>query len=197
MSKIKKIIAHARSDQELLDGIRLGDNAAIAYIYKSCYPSVSHMIINSRGNEDEAKDIFQEAILVLYDKVTHQQFELSSKLSTFLYAVCRRLWLKQLGKKGFSVHLENQEDLDLPELDKDLTNHAEQELKFEQMEVALAGLGEPCVTILKDFYIENKSMQDICNKLGYTNTDNAKNQKYKCLQRLKRLFFEQQKRNEE
>ena len=195
MSKIKKIIANTRSDQELLEGIRLGDNAAIAYVYKSCYPSVSHMIINSRGNEDEAKDIFQEAILVLYDKVTHQQFELSSKLSTFLYAVCRRLWLKQLGKKGGAIHLDDHENLDIPDLEEDLVNHAEQELKFEHMHVALAGLGEPCATILKDFYIANKSMQDICDKLGYTNTDNAKNQKYKCLQRLKRLFFEQHQKN--
>ncbi|RZK15573.1 MAG: sigma-70 family RNA polymerase sigma factor, partial [Flavobacterium sp.] len=51
-------------------------------------------------------------------------------------------------------------------------------------------LGEPCKTIIQDFYIHNLSMQDICEKFGYTNTDNAKTQKYKCLQRLKKIFFQ-------
>jgi len=57
------------------------------------------------------------------------------------------------------------------------------------MEKALESLGEPCQTILRDFYIHNRSMADICEKFGYTNTDNAKTQKYKCLQRLKKTFF--------
>ena len=50
-------------------------------------------------------------------------------------------------------------------------------------------LGEPCNTIISDFYLYDASMQDICEKFGYTNPDNAKNQKYKCLVRLKRIFF--------
>ena len=58
------------------------------------------------------------------------------------------------------------------------------------MKKALENLGEPCKTIIQDFYIHNLSMQDICEKFGYTNTDNAKTQKYKCLQRLKKLFFQ-------
>ena len=50
-------------------------------------------------------------------------------------------------------------------------------------------LGEPCRTLLEDFYIKASSMQDITEKFGYTNADNAKNQKYKCLMRLKKMFF--------
>src|SRR5690606_23662726 len=68
-------------------------------------------------------------------------------------------------------------------------NHEIVEANLLHMEEALVGLGEPCKTILYDFYIKNRSMADICEKFGYTNTDNAKTQKYKCLQRLKKLFF--------
>jgi hypothetical protein len=57
------------------------------------------------------------------------------------------------------------------------------------MEVALDSLGEPCRSILEDFYIAELNMEDIRVKFGYTNADNAKNQKYKCLQRLKKVFF--------
>jgi DNA-directed RNA polymerase specialized sigma24 family protein len=59
------------------------------------------------------------------------------------------------------------------------------------MERALNSLGEPCKSLLESFYIEKKSMDEIASLFGYTNADNAKNQKYKCLMRLKKLFFSQ------
>ena len=57
------------------------------------------------------------------------------------------------------------------------------------MTQSLSQLGEPCRAILEDYYMHNASMQEISLKFGYTNADNAKTQKYKCLQRLKKLFF--------
>jgi predicted DNA-binding protein YlxM (UPF0122 family) len=61
------------------------------------------------------------------------------------------------------------------------------------MEQAMGNMGEPCKTILEDYYIRKMSMQEIAGKFGYTNSENAKNQKYKCLMRLKKLFFDQYK----
>ncbi|ERJ60193.1 RNA polymerase sigma factor [Sphingobacterium paucimobilis] len=190
MSKIRQILPAEISDQEIVDGVSKGDSKAINKIYKIYFPLISRMIVNNSGSEDEAKDIFQEAVMVLYDKITQQKFELSSKLGTFLYAVSRRLWLKQLTRKGNSANTSDISDFeDLLGIEDDLERHEETELKFDQMNKALSQLGEPCQTLLKDFYITNMSMQDIRDKFGYTNTDNAKTQKYKCLQRLKKIFF--------
>lgn len=190
MSKIRQILPTEISDQEIVDGLSKGDSKAINKIYKIYFPLISRMIVNNSGSEDEAKDIFQEAVMVLYDKITQQKFELSSKLGTFLYAVSRRLWLKQLTRKGNSANTSDISDFeDLLGIEDDLERHEETELKFDQMNKALSQLGEPCQTLLKDFYIANMSMQDIRDKFGYTNTDNAKTQKYKCLQRLKKIFF--------
>ncbi|RZL13780.1 MAG: sigma-70 family RNA polymerase sigma factor, partial [Pedobacter sp.] len=75
-------------------------------------------------------------------------------------------------------------------VDEDVEQQQQTDLDFEKMKDALEKLGEPCRTIIQDFYLNNLSMQDICEKFGYTNTDNAKTQKYKCLQRLKKLFFQ-------
>jgi len=191
VSKIRQILPKTREDKELLEGLRKGDNSVISEIYKTCYPSVSHLITGNKGTEDEAKDIFQEAVMVLYDKVTHENFELSSKLSTFLYAVCRRLWLKQLNKRENSMGTSDSDGLEIADVESDIQSHIEKENDFYKMDSAMSQLGEPCQTILKDFYIRNKSMNEICEKFGYTNTDNAKTQKYKCLQRLKKLFFDQ------
>ncbi len=191
MSKIRKIIPKSQDDRDLLEGMRKGDHDAISYIYQSCYPSVAHLILNNNGTSEEAQDIFQEGVMVLYDKITQDDFALSSKLSTFLYAVCKRLWLKSLNKKGHNLRMNDNEELEIPDVDDEIQQHMELEQQFDKMDTALEALGEPCSTILKEFYIHNKSMQEICNKLGYTNADNAKNQKYKCLQRLKKLFFDQ------
>lgn len=190
MSKIRQILPKEISDLEIIEGVAKGESSAINTIYTQFFPSISRMIINNNGSNEEAKDIFQEAVMVLYDRVTQQDFELKSKLKTFLYAVSRRLWLKQLNRKGSSTNTSDISDYeDLLHVEEDIEKHVEVESRFTQMESSLEQLGEPCKTILNDFYIANLSMQDICEKFGYTNTDNAKTQKYKCLQRLKKLFF--------
>lgn len=177
-------------DAEIIEGIKLGDNLAIHKLYQLYYPSISKMIVNNQGSHEEAQDIFQEAVMVLYDKVTQGNFQLSSRLKTFLYAVSKRLWLKQLtrGESKYRKDLiEDHEDSLATE--EAIEEHDVLESNLLHMEEALAGLGEPCKSILQDFYIHNRSMAAICEKFGYTNTDNAKTQKYKCLQRLKKIFF--------
>lgn len=190
MSSIKHILPDEITDQAIIQGIIVGDNRIINRIYKLYYPAIARMIINNNGSDDEAKDIFQESVMVLYNKVTQQKFELNSKLSTFLYAVSRRLWLKQLTRGGNVTNSADISDFeDILHVEDDIEKHQEKENKFDQMNLALQNLGEPCKTLIKDFYIKNLSMKDIQEKFGYTNTDNAKTQKYKCLQRLKKLFF--------
>lgn len=189
MSKISNI-KELHPDDLLLKGIAEGNSSALARVYKLYYPSVAHMITSNHGNDDEAKDIFQDALMVVYDKVSKGDFVLSSKLGTYLYAVCRRMWLKKLSKTSSTDLYANVSDVeDKLFTSEDLDQHTDQELKFSQMDVALSQLGEPCKTIIEDFYIRNLSMIQICDKFGYTNPDNAKTQKYKCLQRLKKLFF--------
>src|SRR5690554_6180037 len=126
--------------------------------------------------------------MVLYDRAQDPEFELSSRLKTYLYAVCRRLWLKQLAQhhRSFADVTGNEDYL---RADDYLERHRKEDADFLLMDGALDKLGEPCRTIILDFYISSLSMQEICDKFGYANADNAKNQKYKCLQRLKKLSF--------
>ncbi|MFC7525001.1 RNA polymerase sigma factor [Parapedobacter sp. GCM10030251] len=171
-----------------VNGIARGDTAVLESLYHDYFPMVLNMILQNKGTEEEAKDVFQEAVIVLYDKIKQGDFELSSKLKTYIYSVCRRLWLKQLGNQERAFQDVSNYGEVIP-VEDDLAKHREMELQLSLMEQALEKLGEPCRTIIHDFYIGNLSMQAICEKFGYTSADNAKNQKYKCLQRLKRLFF--------
>lgn len=153
---------------------------------------VVNLICSNSGTEQEAKDIYQEAVIAFYEKARQEHFTLSCKIKTYLYAICRRLWLKRLmEKRRFIGNIEEAETF--VEIEEELVDIEEKEKRFERMGEALSGLGEPCRSIMEDFYIHDLSMEDISAKFGYTNADNAKNQKYKCLQRLKKLFFEDYK----
>ena len=76
-------------------------------------------------------------------------------------------------------------------VEEDLMDLEKKDAAFAIMDRALNSLGEPCKSLLEGYYINKKGMQELAADFGYTNADNAKNQKYKCLLRLKKLFFAQ------
>ncbi|MGX5819646.1 RNA polymerase sigma factor [Chitinophaga lutea] len=181
-------LLHIERDQELLQGLAANDDKSLETIYLENFPAISRMVLQHNGSEEDARDIFQEAMIVLYEKVQEGNFVLSSRLKTFLYAVCRRLWLKKLQSGAMNAPLHESLEESLAAEDA-LEAQEERDRQFARMEEAMGKIGEPCKTILEDYYVRRKSMQDIAERFGYTNSENAKNQKYKCLMRLKKLFF--------
>lgn len=177
-----------RSDEELLEAIRQRESAALQLIYKTYFPMILHFVTNNNGTEQEAKDVYQEAIIVLYENAQQPDFELTCKIKTYLYSVCRRLWLKKISEKSrYAGKVEDFESF-IPQ-DNQLAEMEEREQQYKLMRDSLVQLGEPCRTLMEDFFVHRLTMQQITDKMGYTNTDNAKNQKYKCLMRLKKIFF--------
>ena len=79
------------------------------------------------------------------------------------------------------------------QVEEDIEKHEARNLEFSVMEKALLSIGEPCRSLLEAYYLQKRNMAEIAESFGYTNADNAKNQKYKCLTRLKKLFFAQYK----
>jgi RNA polymerase sigma factor (sigma-70 family) len=172
----------------LLKGLAANDRKAIETIYRVHYSMIQNLVISNNGTSDDARDIFQEAIIVLYEKAKSGSFELHAQLKTYIYAVCRRLWLKKLAHYNrFSGDLANAPESIATSDDLEMYEHRTAD--FEMMELALQNLGEPCKELLESYYIRKKNMSEIAKEFGYTNADNAKNQKYKCLMRLKKIFF--------
>ena len=180
------------NESALLKGLARNDRTAIETIYAQQYSMVQAMIINNNGSTDDARDVFQEAMIVLYEKARSGTFELNCQLKTYMYSVSRRLWLKRLQQmQKYLPSLNGVEET--VTVDEDLELHDQRNTDFQMMEKALAGIGEPCKSLLEAFYIQKRNMADIAGSFGYTNADNAKNQKYKCLMRLKKLFFSEYK----
>lgn len=185
----------AENETLLLKGLARNDRKAIETIYKDHYNMVQAMVVKNNGTIDDAKDIFQEAMIVLYENVRSDSFELNCQIKTYLYSVSRRLWLKKLLSQSRLIIAE-EADQDLVSVDDVVEDHEKLNVEFSMMEKAINSLGEPCKSLLEAFYLKKKSMQEIAASFGYTNPENAKNQKYKCLMRLKKLFFSQYKSHE-
>ncbi|MBS1497009.1 MAG: sigma-70 family RNA polymerase sigma factor [Bacteroidetes bacterium] len=153
---------------------------------------VQSLVLNNSGTVDDAADIFQELMILLFQKSKAGNLELHCQLKTFIYSICRRLWLKRLQQmQRFSAQNEGLEDT-IP-VEEEIEVHEKKQNDFTIMESAMAKIGEPCKSLLEAYYLQKKQMNEIADAFGYTNADNAKTQKYKCLVRLKKLFFAQYK----
>lgn len=179
-------------ERSLLEGLAREDKDAIEQIYKDNYNMVQSLILNNSGTSDDAADIFQEAMIVLFEKAKNPDFELNCHLKTYIYSVCRRLWLKKLQQAQRFIKQSDELEQVVP-VEEELELHEKRQQDFSIMENAMSKIGEPCKSLLEAYYIQKKQMQQIATEFGYTNADNAKTQKYKCLVRLKKLFFAQYK----
>ncbi len=185
------------NEQVLLKGLAGNNREAAEAIYKAHYKMVQTLVTNNNGSPEDAKDVFQESIVVLYEKVKSGSFELNCLIKTYLYSVARRLWLKRLHQLQKTLPEVDNNMEDTIAIEDEVEAHEQRNAEFHLMEKAMLGLGEPCKSLLEAYYLQKKNMSEIATSFGYTNADNAKNQKYKCLMRLKKLFFDQYKKNDE
>ena len=179
------------TDQQILSALGASDRNVTTELYRRHFPIVKGWMIKNGGTEVESADIFQEALVILFGKAQNEDFRLTCSIGTYLFAICKHIWYKELQKqsKEPGVLWEDFGNLEVSGLENDLEVHKEREEHYEQLDVALDQIGEPCRSILQAYYHENKNMQEIAADFGYTNAENAKNQKYKCLSRLKKIFF--------
>ncbi|MBA3828797.1 MAG: sigma-70 family RNA polymerase sigma factor [Taibaiella sp.] len=175
----------------MLAALAKGERVATEEIYNRHADTICRWVKKNGGDSTDADDIYQEAMVVLFEKAQNEDFRLTCKIGTYLFAVSKHLWYKKLQQRqnqpselsgdSDEWHDKGYED--------DVNTHHEREAHYEQMDAALDQLGEPCSSLLKAFYHRDRSMTEIAAEFGYTNPENAKTQKYKCLTRLRKIFY--------
>jgi DNA-directed RNA polymerase specialized sigma subunit len=63
---------------------------------------------------------------------------------------------------------------------------SEQPEDYHRYAKALEELGDKCRQLLSLYYYEHRSWEEISGMLGYTTAANARNQKYKCLEQVRK-----------
>src|SRR6478736_9565003 len=166
------------TEQEIFERICKGDEKSLEVLYKKYYRMMTKMVITNSGTEEEARDVYQDALIVFWQKATSGKLVMTSKISTYIYSICQNLWRKELDRKK---RLSNEEKDTAQSMDMD---SGEREKIIAR---CLDQLGETCRKVLMLYYFDELSMQEIADKMGFANTDTAKTKKYKCKQKLDEL----------
>lgn len=169
------------SQEEIIAGIRENNSEVLKWLYQSQYPKVEQYVIANRGNLDHAKDIFQEAFVVVWKKLKTGDFvaQNGTAVAGFLYQVAKNKWLDTLKSSTHknTVPLEVYHEIEEEE-------HDGKEFKFKQIEASFKKLGANCKEVLTRFYFEKQPLAKIAQAFDWTEAT-ARNNKYRCIQRLR------------
>ncbi len=166
------------NEKEIFDRICSGDEGALDLVYTKYYRMMTKLVISNSGTEQEAKDIYQEAVVVFWQKAISGNLVMTSKMSTYIYSICFNLWRKELERKKRLTH----EAKDSSEFQ----DHDRQE-RIKIIGQCVNDLDDTCRKVLTYFYFDGMSMTEIAERLGFANTNTAKTKKYKCKQKLDAL----------
>ena len=166
-------------DSEILERISRGDERVLDHLYKKHYRMMAKIVLSNNGTEEEAKDVYQEALLAFWQKASSGKLVLTSKISTYLYSICLNQWRKELERKS---------RLSSEEVDGEEFQTHDQKERLRIVKECIEELGDVCKGVLTYYYFDGLSMQDIAEKMNFANTDTAKTKKYKCKKKLDSLI---------
>jgi len=179
------------TDNEIVEHIKNNKNDKILVTLYKNLPMIRKMILSNGGKVEDAEDIFQEALVVLCMNVKKPDFKLTSRLSTYLYSICRFMWkdeLKKKNKMNFSYVDTIKDTIDENAIEEEI----EKEEQNKVAENVINSLGYRCKELLELFYTGQMKLKDIAIKMGYSSEATAKNQKYKCIEAAKKNLKEAQ-----
>ena len=169
------------TEEEFIKVIITGNSKGLRKIYEMFLPRIRKLITSNGGNEEDVQDVFQSAILTIFEKAQKENFKLTSKFFTLLYGICRNIWGNRLQKKSFkevtlsdTVKYSSEENIEY-EIEK-----AEEQALFW---ASFKKLGKDCQKLLRLFFDKEK-MEKIAKLMGYGSVSYAKKRKFQCKEKL-------------
>ena len=180
------------TDQQIIDTIEDSSikncEIALTCVYESYYTMIETFVTQNNGTKEDAKDVFQEIVISLYNNVKNGKYSPDSKLSTYLFSIGKNNWFKKLRKNGRMDNLEDQEHFQLSS-DEDIQGHIE----YTEYQILIGKIlhkaGHECSKLLKLFYFEKMRMVKIATTMDYSSEQVAKNQKSKCMKKLRAVVL--------
>ena len=182
--------------EQTISGLRNDKRDVYEALYTKNYASVERFILNNSGTISDAKDIFQDTLLVLVEKLRIDNFELTSSLKTYIIAISKNLWFKKLRDQPHHSQLELTE-IHSHKFYCEISSSIEKEKTYwEKLQEYLSKITNHCNHLLHAMFFNNKNIEDIQNEYGYSSRHNAQNQKHKCLEQMRKLMEAHQKPQE-
>ena len=188
MGKILK----TEKQHRLIEAIGRNDQQALKFLYQSNYVKVERYIVSNSGSTQEAKDIFQDAFLALYQNIRANKFILNSEtaLEGYLFTIAKNKWKDHFRNAKFKKTNRISDGLSatLTANDHSISEEDELQIKIDNAMDAFNKMGEECKELLTLFYFNKQSLREIANHQNLTEAS-ARNKKYRCLQHLKSIAF--------
>ncbi|PIF47673.1 RNA polymerase sigma factor (sigma-70 family) [Chryseobacterium sp. 52] len=177
-------------DRKKTNALALADfkrdsNTAFGILYEKYFGYAKKFVVNNSGNLEDAEDIFQDALLILYEKLYADNFNAYACLGSYVMGISKNLWLKKLRNKDFILEVtedyyaKNQEEIDLA---------IENEVHYwDRLGVYMNSISSHCKNLIQDIFMKNKSIEEIQNKYQYSSKHNAQNQKHKCVEQIRKI----------
>jgi len=172
------------SDEEIIAGLRKRDNRVLQYIYKNSYNPVKQLIMNNAGSDNDAEDIFQEALIIIFKKLRDEsEFELTSSFNTYMYSISRLLWLKRL---------RNIKKIEIDPLNRDMEERIEfeeplpvqdKDLRMAIYQRTLLKIPEDCQKILR-LTAQDITSKEIARQLGFRSEGYVRKRRHFCKEYL-------------
>lgn len=171
--------------EQYLKGLLEGNEKVIMLIYKKCYPSVASFVIKNNGNQQDAEEVFHDALYQLTARVKVRNFQIKSTFEGYMFTVCKNLWRKELNSKKKQVR--NEGVFELVHEENDHSAFILEQERWDLFEEKIELLSDNCRQLLRDFF--NKVTYDeIVKKFNYASSNTAFQRVFKCKKRLMELI---------
>jgi RNA polymerase sigma factor (sigma-70 family) len=172
-------------NKDYIKGLLIHDHKVLESIYSDFSGRIQHHIQQKGGTADDAKDIFHDALIVIYQKAQSPDFKLTSQFYTYLYGICHFMWDRKRNKKANNTVTIPEDDRLI--LQEDIVADIESREKQRVFRENIVKLGETCRKILRLFF-DKKSMTEIAAALNFENEHIARTRKYRCGKKLETLI---------
>ena len=150
-------------------------------LYKSCFPSVARYVSRMNGSLEQAKDVFQDALLIFYEKQMSEQGLAAASEKAYLTGIARHLWLKRYKDNSRTV---------MWKAPADMAPEEEEKPSSARILHYLEAAGQKCMELLRAFYYDKAGLDEIASGFGFSGVRSATVQKFKCLEKVREKIRE-------
>lgn len=148
-------------------------------LYLDAYPGVARYIARQGGCMEESKDIFQDAVIIYYERLTGKGLQLKQTKEAYVFGIARHLWSRHANNKARTVP---------PAGELATVEHnTKQTLNILQF---IESTGKKCLDLLHAFYYNKQNMKKVAETFGFSGERSATVQKYKCLEKIREVVKE-------
>ncbi|MDN5287557.1 MAG: polymerase subunit sigma-70 [Mucilaginibacter sp.] len=166
-----------------MDAVNLEEQAAkrqqlFIALYQKVFPAVAKYVSKHGGSFDEAKDVFQDALVSYYEKIRSADAAINSSEGAYIYGTARYLWIKRYKENNQTTLLDNNYIINIAD-EPDTTLAEDKLLTF------LSTTGKRCMELLRSFYYDQLPMTKVAQLFGFSGVRSATVQKYKCIEKVR------------